>query len=387
MDQGGSGSAGHTGRVLLVARESELVNQVLQLGGLVGIEVLVASDGPTARAQWREPDLVLVASGVLPELQGVSRRRDVLVLDVLDREHAGGPDSAQLWSMALAIGAEGMLALPGDDHELVRRLRDIAEGPPRQGLVVGVVGACGGAGSSTLVTGLSLAASARGDRVLAMDADPLGGGLDIHLGAEDLPGVRWLDLLRTSGRLSAATLDYALPHMNGVAVLAQTRAAGTTSIPPEAMVALLDTAVRGYDLVSVDVGRCLLAGRSRQLTSEEGDQPDVRSAVPIDVLLERVHALVLVLPNRINAVAAGMNLVHRLGTAGPRVHVVVRQRPGGLSVADISDAVGLAPTAVIADKSAVASAGERGEFTGGYLRSCRNLYLQLKATHPGFGQQ
>lgn len=370
----------HSGRVLLVADTSQLVDQVLQLAGIVGIEVLVTADGATARTQWRDPDLILVATSFLALLQGAPRRRNVLVLD---DQHSTATDQPELWSRALAIGAEGLLVLPGDDHELVRRLRDVAEGPSRQGLVVGVLGACGGAGGSTLAMGLALAASAQGDRVLAVDADPLGGGSDLVLGAEDLPGVRWPDLLRTSGRLSAATLDYALPHINGVAVLAHARTAVCPTMPSEAVIALLDTAERGYDLVVVDVGRCMVAGRSPQGHSDKPvDDLDVAA-----VLLERIQVLMLLLPNRIAAVAAGMNLMHRLGSAGPQVRLVVRQRSGGLSAGDICDAVGLPATAVIAEQAAVASAAERGEFTGAFLRTCRNLYRQLQDTHVNVGHR
>jgi len=370
----------HSGRVLLVSDTSQLVDQVLQLAGIVGIEVLVTADGATARAQWREPDLVLIAAGLLAQLQGAPRRRNVLVLD---DQHSSTTDQPELWSRALTIGAEGLLVLPGDDHELIRRLRDVAEGPSRQGLVVGVLGACGGAGASTLAMGLALAASAQGDRVLAVDADPLGGGSDLVLGAEDLPGVRWPDLLRTSGRLSAATLDYALPHLNGVAVLAHARTTACPSMPSEAVIALLDTAERGYDLVVVDVGRCMVAGGSSESRADHHvDDPEVAA-----VLLERIQVLILLLPNRIAAVAAGMNLVHRLGSAGPQLRLVVRQRSGGLSAGEICDAVGLAATAVIAEQAAVASAAERGEFTGAFLRSCRNLYRQLQDAHVKAGRR
>lgn len=365
----------HGGRVLLVAGDPQLIDQVQQLAGIVGIDVTVAADGPSARAQWREPDLVLVAVGILPQLQTVVRRRHVLVLH--DQSSSCTMDRPEIWTMALAIGAEVLLALPGDEHELVRRLRDVAEGPSRQGLVVGVVGACGGAGASTLAIGLALSASAQGERVLAVDADPMGGGLDLILGAEDLPGVRWPDLLRTSGRLSAATLDYALPHMHGVAVLAHARGAPTHGepVPPEACVALLETAVRGYDLVVVDIGRSVLAGPSSL------SEPESAAVRERDVLLERIQTLMLVMPNRITAVAAGMNLMHRLSTAGPRLNLVVRQRAGGLSAGDIGEALGRQPSVVMADQTAVASAGERGEFTGAFLRSCRRVLLQLQGAY------
>jgi len=377
------------GGVLLVASDAQLVDQVLQLAGIVGINVLVTADGPAARTQWREPELILVASGLLAQVQGAVRRRNVLVIDDPSTPMDAG-DKAELWTRALAVGAELLIALPGDEPELVRRLRDVADGPSRQGLVVGVIGACGGAGASTLAIGLALAASAQGDRVLALDADPMGGGLDLHLGAEDLPGVRWPDLLRTSGRLSAATLDYAMPHMNGVAVLAHARTSAAEPIPPEAMVALLDTAVRGYDLVVADIGRVMLADRPASVPLSHADDPgprQVESGDCTELVLERSQALILLLPNRIAAVAAGMNLLQRIGSARSSIHLVIRQRSRGLSAADIGDALGVQPTAVLSDQSAVASAGEQGEFTSAYLRTCRALHRQLLQRYPKSGHQ
>ena len=46
-----------------------------------------------------------------------------------------------------------------------------------------------------------------------VDADPVGGGIDLVVGAEHAPGVRWPELAGTSGRLSAASLSDALPKL------------------------------------------------------------------------------------------------------------------------------------------------------------------------------
>lgn len=351
----------------MVVSDPVLVEEIQQLAGIVGIpdeDLVVTGDAVTARDHWRESELILIAASHLAGLRGVARRRGVVVLG----DPVGQDSDQSMWSQALAVGADAVLTLPQGHRELLHRLREVAEGPSRLGSLVGVVGACGGAGSSTLAVGLALCAARQGERVLVMDADPLGGGLDLLLGAEDVPGARWPDLIRTTGQLSPATLDYALPHMNGVAVLAQARGlpfdAGEAS--PAVWSAVLQTAERGYDLVLVDIGRSALLG-----------------PVGGDLLPTQMQALVMTVPNRISAVSGAMRLVHRLGAAAPPTHLVTRQRSGGLATGEVADTLGLSPLGALAEAKAVAAAGERGELPGAYLRECRRVLDGLRRMQTG----
>ena len=175
------------------------------------------------------------------------------------------------------------MCLPDAERWLIDRLADSGEGTPRDGAVVAVVGAGGGAGASTFAAALALAAASRSLRVLLVDADPVGGGLDVLLGIEDAAGVRWPDLADTRGRLSAASLDQALPHVGGVAVLSSGRE-GATSLAAESMTAVLDAGERGFDLVIVDLPRQL-------------DQAG-------EVALARADEALLVSVNRVRSTAA-----------------------------------------------------------------------------------
>ncbi len=65
--------------------------------------------------------------------------------------------------------------------------------------LVAVVGGRGGAGASVLATALALTAARRDLEVTLLDLDPLGGGLDLLLGAEAAPGLRWGDLRHVTG--------------------------------------------------------------------------------------------------------------------------------------------------------------------------------------------
>ena len=84
--------------------------------------------------------------------------------------------------------------LPDDELWLVNVLTEAAEGPQQAGPVLAVVGGRGGAGASVFAAAVAVAAVRDGERALLVDCDPLGGGLDLLLAAEDVAGLRWADI-------------------------------------------------------------------------------------------------------------------------------------------------------------------------------------------------
>ena len=71
-------------------------------------------------------------------------------------------------------------------------------------LVLGVVGARGGVGASTLAAALAARGARRTASVL-VDLDAAAPGLDLLVGLEDDPGVRWPDLAGAAGAIDGAT--------------------------------------------------------------------------------------------------------------------------------------------------------------------------------------
>lgn len=140
---------------------------------------------------------------------------------------------------------------------------------------IGVQGASGGVGASSLVAALGLRAAQSGRSVVCVDHRSAGGGLDVVLGVEQAAGLRWPDLHRARGSLDGAELVPALPMARGVGVVACDRR-HPHEIPPAAVDALrrgLDgcvdvvvhdlpptvapgwpAVVRGHDLVVLLVG-------------------------------------------------------------------------------------------------------------------------------------
>jgi MinD-like ATPase involved in chromosome partitioning or flagellar assembly len=82
-----------------------------------------------------------------------------------------------------------------------------------------VVGASGGLGASALATAVSVRAARAGRDTVLVDGCPVGGGLDVVLGAEQEGGLRWPDLHRLVGSADGRALLARLPTAEGVPVL------------------------------------------------------------------------------------------------------------------------------------------------------------------------
>jgi Mrp family chromosome partitioning ATPase len=82
--------------------------------------------------------------------------------------------------------------------------------------VIGVIGGSGGVGASTFAAVVTSVAA----RAVLIDLDPVGGGIDVLLGIDDVPGARWSGLRVGGGYLDPAALAAGLPRWRGVAVLA-----------------------------------------------------------------------------------------------------------------------------------------------------------------------
>ncbi|MBK9738772.1 MAG: hypothetical protein IPO93_04530 [Actinobacteria bacterium] len=342
-------------RPLLISSDSDLFDDVLRLAAANAVEIHLATDAEGARGRWQIAPLVLVgadaslmiASGRLP------RRRDVVLVT---RDPT--PDT---WQNAVALGAEHVVSLPEAERWLIDRLADCAEGPARDGRVVAVMGAGAGAGASTFAATLALAAADRSLRVLLVDADPLGGGLDVLLGIEDLPGIRWTDLAETRGRLGTEPLAASLPTAHGLTVLSWGRS-GPGSLSAEAMSAVLDAAGRGFDMVIVDLPRHIDAAT--------------------ELVLARAELTMLVTSNRVRATAAAARIVTVLDGRCGALRIVLRMEPRGLLGEAVEAALNVPVIARLPRVAALASRADDGEPPGlrdAYGRACASALRTVAA--------
>lgn len=163
-------------------------------------------------------------------------------------------DDSGVWRRAVEIGADHVLMLPDGEQWLVDRIADVAEGIGRPALTVGVLGGRGGAGASTLACALALTSAREGRRTLLVDADPLGGGLDVLLGGEAAEGCAGRMFAASRGRVGGGALEESLPELHALRVLSWDRGDAVT-IPPRAVRAVLAAARRRGGAVVVDLPR------------------------------------------------------------------------------------------------------------------------------------
>lgn len=346
-------------RPLLISNDSDVIDDVLRLAAANGIEVHLATDVEAARGRWQLAPLVIVGADAGPAVATarMSRRRDVVLVT--------RDPSPATWECAVEIGAEHVVALPDAERWLIDRLADSGEGPTRGGRVIAVVGAGAGAGASTFAATLAVVGASRSLRVLLVDADPTGGGLDVLLGIEDVPGVRWSDLAESRGRIGVDSLGNALPVAQGVAVLSWGRN-GPLALAAEGMSAVLDAGIRGYDLVIVDTPR----------------HPD-----PVtDIALSRADETLLVTTNRVRSVAAAARILDGLEGRCTAPSLVLRDVPRGVLDEAVLAALHAPVVARLPASNAVASRADDGEppaIRDAYGKAC---LAALNAVAAGTGR-
>lgn len=303
-------------RPLVVTGDPLLLDDVLRLAAAAGTVPEVVADAGAARRSWSTAPVVLVgADQVAAALRARLPRRSGVVLLGADLDDGG------VWQRAVGLGAEHVWFLPDHEAEVTTALADARDGAADLAPLLAVVGGRGGAGATTLAVGLALAGVRRGQRALLVDGDPLGGGVDLVLGGESDPGLRWPELSGTHGRLSAPALAAAVPVMSGTGVLSWDRG-HAHSVPPEAMEAVLGAARRCHDLVVVDLPR----------------RPDAAGRVA----LAAATTTLLVVPAEVRAAAAASRVASSVGLLCRDLRVVVRgPSPLGLGGGEIARALGL----------------------------------------------
>jgi len=297
---------------LLVTADELFLDDALRWCAAVGVVADVAPDLTAARRAWRQASLVLVGGDLAPELAtaGLTRREHVLVV---------ADEPAGLWREGVALGALGVFDRRRDEQSVLEAMAVALDGRG-EACLVSVVAGSGGAGASTLAAGVALAGAGRGLTSLLLDADPLGGGLDLVLGTEHDEGMRWRDLDGARGRLGAGALHEALPARAGVATLSWDRAP-TPRLPADATSTVLTAALHGFDLVVADVPRHLDPASVEVVG---------RSVLTVLVVVEEVRAL-----------GAARHVLDGLRRCAGPVALVTRARAGGIGHRVIAETLGL----------------------------------------------
>ncbi|QUF08035.1 hypothetical protein KCV87_19150 [Actinosynnema pretiosum subsp. pretiosum] len=338
------------GRSVVLVDGAELLDEVLRLAAVAECELERVVDVTALRGRWHDAPVVLLDERAVVACAeaGLPRRPGVLLVST-------GPPGELTWPRAVELGVERAVSA---DAGLVALLRDATEVAPEAGRVLAVLGGRGGAGASVLAAAVARAVAASGGPSLLVDCDPLGGGLDLALGAETSAGMRWSDL-DLSGRVPAAALRQVLPACGGVRVLS----CGRDGEGPGA----------GAVASVVEAGR-----RSGQVVV--CDLPRQRTPAA-DAALDRADLAVLVVPAEVRACAAARGVARRLAERGARTRALVRVRAsGGLSAQEVAAAVGVPLLTRMRGQRQLASALDRGRFptsTRGPLAKAATTVLEV----------
>jgi len=340
-----SHASGPPVRGLVMMSDPDLLDAVLRLAAAAGCELHRVLDAAQARPHWTAGPLVLLDAPAAQHCAtaGLPRRGAVVVA-------ARGAPPPDIWRHAVAVGAEHVVSLPDAESWLVAALTEASEGHHRGGGgVVAVVGGRGGAGASVFAAAVAVTAVREGHRALLVDCDPLGGGLDLVLGAEDLGGLRWPDIGVGGGRVPATALHAALPAPDvgrgrgELGVLSCDRSAhGPT---PAAVTSVLDAGRRGGDTVVCDLPRYPTDAAVAALTAAD--------------------LTLLVVPADVRSSAAAARVAAVLAEHGGAVRLVVRgPSPGGVEAQEIARALGLPLLVAMRPEPGIERALERGSAPG-----------------------
>jgi len=335
--------------VLLVAPPGEVRDLVLAAVTAQDLQAEVVAEPERLAGVWRSAGTVVVAAEV-------ARR----VADAAPPARPGvflvGSDAAQLaaWSAPLSAG---VIPLPDGAAWLGAVL---ADGRSRfSGPVVAVLGGSGGVGASTVAAALAQVGAERAEASALVDVDPLGGGLDLLLGAERVGGWRWPRLEAADGRLG--DLRSYLPVVEGVTLVSMARGPAF-DLSREPLAAIVGALRSWHSLVVLDVGRCG-GPAAREALRLAGRQLVVASA-------------------SVRGVAAARQVVAEYELE--RAELVIRRGRGSLDSSLVAEAVGLSVLGEVPTDRRLADAAEAGEppargVRRGYRRAIDALVQRILA--------
>ncbi|WP_293951939.1 septum site-determining protein Ssd [uncultured Corynebacterium sp.] len=307
-------------KAILVAVDDPVLHpEAMHIAAATGRPIVDSTDPGDINRHLNRVSAVLVDGEIATTITN-DRRRDRIFLLASD---PGPPD----FKLAMDIHAEQALLLPAHTGELLTALgrEDGTQTASRRhpGSTIGVLGAAGGVGVSTIAAALARRRT-RKNRTVLIDAVASSGGLDLLLGLEDTPGARWPDLGFTRGTVQAEDVLAALPVTGEKLFLLSA-----------ARSAALDFFALGAGDVTAAVA-CLAAA----------DEPldvvvDLRAGDIADEVVPVLDHLVLVVSAEVRAVAAAVSQRLELQRHQVPVSVVLRHRGwSGLDVAEVENIIG-----------------------------------------------
>jgi len=379
------------GEAVVVTADPVLAERIVRGAAEVGVHARVVAAPSAAASGWADGALVLLGADCVPHLPPRTAKPPGGLVVVLDEEgelpvdllpgaasqRAGVPSTGRAGRAAAGAWVAGLppgladaelVVLPSGRRRLLEHLASVL--PVAGAPVLGVVGGRGGAGASALAVSAALSAAGTGLRVALLDLDPLGGGVDLLLGADRQEGLRWSDLGAVPGPLPHGALWASLPEAAGVGYLTWSRDDGA-AVPaapagppgaPAVLPAVLEAARREADLVVLDLPRC----------------PHVLAAAA-----GPASRVVVVVPAEVRAAASARRVVAVLEPAAPDLGLVVRgPAPTGLPAEAVAEVLGVPLVGELRPEPGLAEALDRGDPPitrprGPLALLCRRLVAEL----------
>lgn len=263
----------------------------------------------------------------------------------------------------VALGAQpNSFVLPAQAADLLRALGTLeraAHQARAAGAVIAVLGAAGGAGTSTV--GASISRAAGGELAPTLvDAHRYSGGLDLLVGVEEAAGARWGEITIGEGAIEREDLRRALPQTrDGIAILTCSRT--TVSDPFVLDAATLERTVAVLGTAGVTVVDC-----------------------PVGLVPRRCDLALVVTPGEVRAAAAATRIAAELAAHRIPAAILARRRAwSGLSSAEIER---VTRSRVIAEVPEIARLTRAVETTGLPARLPRPLAAAAKKVLAEVGQ-
>ncbi len=311
-------------KIIVAVGDGVVQSEAIHVAAATGMEILSCSSAPEVTDRIREAQIALLDTSTFVEVQSV--------YPALTSGGSAGGCRVYAVTSNYEVTREGTAqvgtsyALPAQATELLRDMGKPQWSGRTGGITIAVTGASGGIG----VSSLAVALATRATPATLIDAVPDSGGLDLLMGMESTPGIRWQDIDLEQGKVDGEALRAALPqHRCGTALLTTQR---TQCADP-------------WHLSSRTVEGAIAAlGVSPGMTVVDTS----RSGQITDVVLAASDAVVVVVPQQVRGVAAAAGCLARWrGYKKPLLVVARSIGYSGLTLEDLEKVLKVEVTAHI----------------------------------------
>jgi secretion/DNA translocation related CpaE-like protein len=275
----------------------------------------------------------------------------------------GRPVGTDTWKQAMSFNATYVATIPESRDWL---LDNLTAPITQKALCVAIVPGAGGAGASTIASALAFHATSIFESVCLIDCDQTNAGLDIILGIEGQPGMRWPNFRSLSGAISGTDILRGLPVRDDVSILSTNSEDIVIGI--QEVLEIVRQILSTTDLVILDLSRD--AGLSKD--SE---------------LLALADMIWVVVPATVRGCASADRVVANATDNNENVELVVRSIPGAtLTPLEVAQILNLPLAGYVSTDTRVVEQIEQGfgissVHVGGFTRSMNLLANRLSSAN------